>query len=288
MPEPIPVHQSQTPTNPSQRTRLGSKWLAKTMIFLIILLAFGCWGLWDATVVYPKRGIEFAERAKLQYLAACQGAGSIFGASIADPVSTYARVKEPETLRANRAAAQDPGNPAQARALAEERLYEWLDGLDTIGRLTPEFTRIEQPDKELERLDAIWKTRGQPKPLAKWDLPVQWLFVIVGIGGGLALAFLVLRVKSRTYGWEPAEQRLFLADGSSLVPADIAEFDKRKWDKFLIFLKVKPGHRPNGGREIRLDLLRYVPLEEWVLAMERTAYPEHAPPPTQEPPPAAA
>ena len=116
---------------------------------------------------------------------------------------------------------------------------------------------------------------------------MQWLFVVVCLGVGLALTGLILKVKSRTYGWEPVEQRLFLPGGASLVPADIAEFDKRKWDKFLIFLKIKPGHQPLGGREIRLDLLRYNPLEEWILAMERTAYPGNAPV-REDPPPTGA
>ncbi|MGH7132453.1 MAG: hypothetical protein ACREJO_10960, partial [Phycisphaerales bacterium] len=61
-------------------------------------------------------------------------------------------------------------------------------------------------------------------------------------------------------------------DGKTIVPADIAEFDKRKWDKFYVTINLK------GGEARKLDLLRYVPLEEWVLAMERTAFPETAPP----------
>lgn len=291
MPEPMPAQPSPAQPNPapsgaSQRTRLSSKWLAKTLLFLLILFAFGCWGLYDAMVVYPQRGIEYAESAKRAYLTAARQAGTIFLASVPDPVAAYERTGNAETLKANSAAAADPNNVNQAKALVEMRLYQWLDGLDTIGRLTPEHTRIEQPEKELDRLDGIWKTRTQAKPLAKWDIPVQWLFVVVGLGGGLALTGLILKVKSRTYGWEPVEQRLFLPGGASLVPSDIAEFDKRKWDKFLIFLKIKPGHQPLGGREIRLDLLRYTPLEEWVLAMERTAYPENVP--VQEPPPTGA
>ncbi|MEZ6210689.1 MAG: hypothetical protein R3B46_05480 [Phycisphaerales bacterium] len=40
--------------------------------------------------------------------------------------------------------------------------------------------------------------------------------------------------------------------------------DKRKWDKYYAFLKVDG--RPD---ELKLDLYRYVPLEEWVLDMWR-------------------
>lgn len=287
MPEPTTAPQSPPPAGPSERTRLGPKWLAKTLIFMLILVAFGCWGLYDATTVYPERGINYAENAKWMYLRAARDAGSLFTSSIADPVAAYARLSDSETLKANQAAASDPKNPKQPQAQVEFLQYQWLNGLDTIGRLTPEFTKIEQPEKTLQELEAKWKGLTQPKPLAKWDLPVQWLFVVVGLGGGLTLAALVVKVKSRTYGWEPAEQRLFLPDRSSLVPADIAEFDKRKWDKFLIFLKVRPGHQRHGGKEIKLDLLRYIPLEEWVLAMERTAFPENSPPPAAQEPPGA-
>ena len=41
-----------------------------------------------------------------------------------------------------------------------------------------------------------------------------------------------------------------------MVPADIAEFDKSKWDKFLIILKINAGPQPLGGSAIRLDLSR--------------------------------
>jgi hypothetical protein len=281
MPEPI---QEQSPAPAAQRTRLGSKWLGKTLIFMLVLIGFGFWGLWDATVVYPNRGIEYADNARWQYLKAARGAGMLYSAGVADPAAAYERVSDPETLKANRIAALDSKSPNQPRALMDERLYAWLDGLHTLGRLKPELTAIAKPDEELADLERKWGTRTQPKPLAKWDLPVQWLFTVVGLGGGLALAVLVLRVKSRSFGWDAATQRLTLPDGSTLVPADIAEFDKRKWDKFLIFLKVKPDHPKHGGKELKLDLYRYVPLEEWVLAMERTAFPEHAPAPAEAPP----
>jgi hypothetical protein len=267
-----------TSTGGIQRTRLSPKWLAKTLIFLVVLFGFGCWGLYDATVVYPERGRGYAENAQRLYLRAAKEAGTLAGAGISDPAATYERVSDPATLRANRALEAEPSNPGHARAVTELKLYEWLQGLDRIGRLSPEHTQISDPYKTLDELDAAWSSRSQPKPLATWDLPVQWIFVVVGFGGGLALTVLFVRVRSLSYRWDPAPQRLFLPDGSSLVPADIAEFDKRKWDKFLVFLKIKPGHERHGGRELKLDLYRYVPLEEWILAMERTAFPEQAAP----------
>jgi len=31
-----------------------------------------------------------------------------------------------------------------------------------------------------------------------------------------------------------------------------------------------------AGQEIKIDLLRHVPVEEWILAMEKTAFPDRA------------
>lgn len=67
---------------------------------------------------------------------------------------------------------------------------------------------------------------------------------------------------------------LTLPGGESITPDDVAEFDKRKWDKFLFFFKIKPDHATLGGREIKLDLYQYVPLEDWAVAMHRHARPE--------------
>jgi hypothetical protein len=69
----------------------------------------------------------------------------------------------------------------------------------------------------------------------------------------------------------------------------INEVDKRKWHKFFVFLKLA-----DNSPEIKLDLLRYSPLEDWVLEMEKL-HPNYVPEPVEaeaEPaspaPPAAA
>ncbi len=67
---------------------------------------------------------------------------------------------------------------------------------------------------------------------------------------------------------------LGLPGGHSLTPADLTDVDKRKWDKFFVSLVVKPGHATLGGKEVALDLLRYEPLEDWVLEMEKAAFPD--------------
>lgn len=68
--------------------------------------------------------------------------------------------------------------------------------------------------------------------------------------------------------------RLGVPGGASVVPADVEVFDRRKWDKFLVFLKIKPEHPQLGGKEVKLDLYQYEPLEAWYLEMHRSARPE--------------
>jgi hypothetical protein len=93
---------------------------------------------------------------------------------------------------------------------------------------------------------------------------VQWLFTVVGFGLGLWLTIHMLRVARKTYTFDPAELRLGPAGrGRASCRATSPSFDRRKWDKFLYFFKIKPDHQGLGGREIKLDLYQYTPLEEW-------------------------
>jgi hypothetical protein len=41
-----------------------------------------------------------------------------------------------------------------------------------------------------------------------------------------------------------------------------------------MFIRVKNDHPTLAGQEVKFDLLRYVPLESWVVEMEYTAFPE--------------
>ena len=103
-------------------------------------------------------------------------------------------------------------------------------------------------------------------------MPVQWLFVVVGFGLGGYLVFLMVKCKaqaSRTK-FESETQRLTVPSGASFTPADLEDVDKRLWHKYYVTMQLK------DGSEHKLDLLRYVPLEEWVLGMERTRFPERA------------
>jgi len=279
-------------------TRLNRKWYLKLIIFLVVLVFFGFYGLYDATIAYPARGRRVAEFQLKQYLELCDAAGVLeTRASVPDPVAELDALRAQE--RELRAAVATAGASASDAQIRLARL-EWLRALRIVGDLDPAHTVLADPRARLAELAASLANRNPPKKLSAYDIPVQWVFVVVGLGGGLWIGTLIFAVSRRKFGWDPAEQRLYLPDGSSIVPADVADFDKRKWDKFLVFLRIKPGHERHAGKELRLDLLRVAPLEAWVLTMERTAFPERAasearppeppgagPPPPESPAPAA-
>ncbi|MBL8745983.1 MAG: hypothetical protein JNK58_06455, partial [Phycisphaerae bacterium] len=137
-------------------------------------------------------------------------------------------------------------------------------------------TMFSDPQSTLDALVQRLSTQNAPKPLAAYDIPLQYVFMIVGFGGAIWLAFFLKRCKGVTYSFDPAEHRLFLPDGKSFVPADIAEVDKRDWHKYFVYLTLN-----DGSKEMKFDLLRYAPLESWILEMEKL-HPNYEPPPEEE------
>lgn len=249
-----------------ETTKLNRPWLAKMIIFSAVLVFFGLYGLYDAVIAYPARGLRHASFCEFQYLDTAKANGILDRRlSVPEPAAELARLRALDHSRMT---------PVESARL------DWLRALNTVGAMTPKTTTIDDPDKTYADLKNQWTTaagaKKAPKPLAALDIPVQWVFVAVGLGGGLWLVVLFLNVARQRYVWEPATQTLTLPDGNSLTPADIEDFDKRKWDKFLIFLKIKPTHPTLGGRELKLDLYRHAPLETWVLDMERTVFPDRA------------
>ncbi|MBX3403103.1 MAG: hypothetical protein KF699_06785 [Phycisphaeraceae bacterium] len=293
-------------------TRLSRNWLLKQGAFLIVLLVFGVWGLADALHFYPRRGLEEASARLRDHLQAAAAAGKLTPADlkIDEPSSALAvlRPRAEELQSASLGSAADRAT-IDARFLNTRR--EWLESLARAWRLGPEpqvvvwpgqsaaelpdaatrsvlFDHVRgvglvvsakgaqpqeiPPQRLLAELAQVWSTRNAPKPLSSYDMFFQWFFVVAGFGGGGWLATVLLRAASRTYRWNPTTQTLSLPGGASFTPADLKEVDKRRWHKFFVTL-----HLRNGAAHT-LDLLRYVPLEEWVLAMERTAFPEPAQP----------
>ena len=287
-------------------TSLSGNWLLKQGVFLTVLLVFGVWGLADAMYFYPRRGLEDASGKLRAYLAAAAESGRIQPADVAvpDPKAAYAELAP--QMEALHNASSGSGSEAQQAKLKLAKA-KWLEALARTWRLTTEpqvvvspgqlpkeyvdaATRTVKfdpvrgiglvvsesgsaptevtPQRLLGELVQKWNTRDQVKPLSGYDMPLQWVFVIVGFGGGAWMLLTLARAASKKFRWEPQTQTLILPSGTRFSPSDVKEFDKRRWHKFFVTVHLK------DGTSHTLDLLRHVPLEEWVLAMERTAFPE--------------
>ncbi len=269
------------------RTTINRKWTIKMIVIGTVLVGFGIWGLIDAAVVYPRRGYVAASWLEFQYL-------ELFSRS-RPPLDARAGIADPraELDRLERTA-QDRGSLEPV----DKALAEWLDQLNVVGRLDgPTATAIPRTDfrgeqvtdarARLTELTKQWTEGGEqkqsPSKLSFWDIPVQWLIMVVGLAIGAYMFLLILRVRSKSYAWDASQMRLTLPTGEHLTPADLDDVDKRKWHKFFVTLKVKPSHAQLGGKGIELDLLRYEPLEAWVLEMEKVAFPDRAEPKAETP-----
>lgn len=252
----------------TETSSLNRSWLFRMGFITIVFLAFGIWGAWDATTAYPARGLRHAEFLEKEYLAAADERGRILGASVPSPVVVFAEIK-------GRGAA-DPVEAAR---------FQWLNALRVIGKLDAEHTTIDNPSQRLEDLKASWGTRNPPKPLSELDIPTQYLIMTACSVIGVLIVCVILKASRSRYTFDPATNTLTLPGNHSVTPADLADIDKRKWHKFIVFLKLKPSHPTLGGKEVRIDLLRHAKVEGWVLAMEAAAFPELAKPaPTTDAP----
>jgi hypothetical protein len=239
------------------RTTLHKPWIRKMMIFAGIALILGSWGLYDAVYLYPKRGREDVGYKQFKYLEQSQLAGRLASASVEDPRERLDALDE----QARVGTGLDPLGQAK-RA--------WLVALKRVSMLEPQHSTIAQPDEKLRELQKVWSARDKPSELAFYDLPFQWFVTFAGFGGLAWVVVKIMRARARVYTWDRATLKLTLPGGRAITPADLTEVDKRKWHKFFVTLVTK------AGSPVALDLLKYYPLEEWVLEMERAAFPETA------------
>jgi len=242
------------------RTKASPKWLGKQMIFILLVAGFAMWALVDATYVYPKRGEQAADFLKMQYLKAALAPGVLERTSVEDPVADLEALSTRE-----KAASLSP---------VEKARLEWLGALRNASRLDSSRTQIGEPRAMLSTLEKRFSnTKESPKALSRLDIPVQWAIFAACGAIALGMVYVLFRTVGTVFRFDPATKTLTLPNGNAIAAKDVAVFDKRKWDKFLIFLKVREGAPALSGQEVRLDLLRHVPLEDWVLDMEKTAFP---------------
>jgi hypothetical protein len=274
------IPMSDTTDSNVQKAPLNPRWRMKLGIIAFIVFLVGCWGLWDATSVYPNRGKKFADWAKWQYLEESKKADDEdFGiflrdSSVTDPEGELERLNAPDRLAQNRADAGNPGSSRSKRASMQNARLQWLDSLKVVGMLDAANTTIESPQRELEALREKWSaTSTNPKPLSSFDLMSQWLIMGVCYFVTLIMVVHMMRVASQRYSWAPDSMTLTIPGGASITPDDLEEIDKRKWDKFIVFLKLKDAHPKLGGQEIKVDTYQRLHVEDWILAMEEQAFP---------------
>jgi len=244
-----------------QETKLSTKWLIKIVIFLVASSGLGAWGLYDALIKYPARGEASAQWSLKEYLAAAQESGDFVLVSVDDPVATLESL-ELEEAELRELSTQGSGLSARQATTKLKRL-DWLDALRNVGHLDPANTTIENPSKVLQDLELDQANKNPPKPLSRFDLPMQWVFVVGGFSAAAWLVLLTFSVARKKHRYDPETLTLTLHGGIVITPDLITQVDKRKWDKFLVTLRLK------DGSSHRLDLLRYTPLEEWILEMEK-------------------
>lgn len=243
---------------------LNRGWVAKIAIIAIGAYLLAGWFYYDATIAFPARGERSALWFELDYLRAADEAGTLGSAGIEDPVGALADAPGVEEL----------ARLSESRRSFESAKRSWLESLRVIDALDSERTTIPRDGvssarERLGDLETQLASRNQPKPLDAKDIPVQWLMFYVCVAVGVLVTIHIVRISRQVYRWDPEGSRLSLPGGAVLTPDDIDEFDKRKWDKFLIFLKVAQSHDKLGGQELKIDLLRHTNVESWVLAMER-------------------
>ncbi len=258
---------------------LNSRWIFKLLVITLVVFAVGAWGLWDASSVYPKRGIRYADWAKWQYLEQAKKANAedfgvfIRESSVTNPAEEFERLSVTETKTRNILDSSNSSSLRNLRASMMNTRYNWLEALKVVGRLDAEHTAIGSPQNELDVLKTKWQSAGSvPKPLHTLDLIVQWMIMAVCWSIALYMFLHMLKVRSKKYAWKASSMTLTLPGGASITPADLEEVDKRKWDKFIVFLKIKSSHPQLGGKEISVDTYQHNLIEDWVLAMEEKAF----------------
>lgn len=252
-------------------TTISRNWLAKMTLFIAAFIGLGIWGFVDATIVYPNRGERYAEFMEYKYLQALNESGEVLRASVDDPAETLETLGARERDIVTELATLSVENVARRRYLQELARLEWLRSLAIVGQARPERTAFGDPQARLVELEAKWSTQEQPKGLSALDIPSQWLFVAIGVVGAVWLGLTVMRVTRTVFRYDEATRTLTLPSGTAFTPAEIVEIDKRKWDKFFVTVKLA------DNSSHKLDLLRYQPLEAWVLEMEKHS-PNYEPP----------
>lgn len=244
-----------------ETTRTNPRWLAKTLIFFIVAVGLAGWFALDALVIYPKRGRADAEVKLLQYLEQANQSTQLLTSSVPQPKATL------DALREKGEAAMTPVEKSRHDWLVSLSRVESLSRIEAANAANPgaeSQTVFPEPRRTLDDLRARLASRSQPKPLSELDIPLQYAFFFLCSIVALWVLAMIIRVLATKFRYDHATATLTLPKGGTISAAELELLDKRKWDKFYAFLKVR-----GRDQEVKLDLYRYVPLEDWVLDMWR-------------------
>lgn len=261
-----------TENRPQKQTAtLRRGWVIKCLVMAFVGIGLGIWGTADAFWIYPDRGRLHAQFMLRDYLQVhIDERVPLSRAEVEDPAAELARLDS--------APPQTQVEAARSLWLTSlSRLYGDLSGLTAENRAELDArdndpahewqstrTLFADTDATLDQLNNELAGERIPKPLAFYDIPSQYLFIIFGFGWGLFQLALFAKVAGQKFTWEPAERALTFPDGLRITPADVEELDKRKWDKFIVFVQFND-ERP----ERKVDLYRHEQLEPWLLEVEK-------------------
>ena len=242
------------------RSHLAKTWVVRMVLIIVVLFAFGVWGLYDAVVKYPARGRLHAEGVQLEYLETADRTGMLYDTPVFDPAGELATLKERDVLELSN---------------FDRLKLDWLKSLAIpgLGMLKPEHTQMADPVAELQRLKEQFQKEAPPAGLSQFDIVLQWAIFVICWGLGAVMLVLFVLVKSKSYKWDPATKTLTMPGGATISPADLDPMDPAdltKWNKFVVFLRPREGHEKLRG-PIKLDLFRYEPLEDWVKLLVKAA-----------------
>lgn len=245
------------------RSTLSRQWVVRMVLITTVLIAFGGWGYYDATVAYPERGRNVAESLELEYLRQARLAGRLFNVDVFDPAGELETLRDKDVL--------------ELSALERAKL-DWLEALAVpgLGMLSPEHTRFEDAQGELARLEEKFSTTTAKKPLSTYDIFFQWVICFVCWAIALYLIVLMLRTKARVYRWDPDARALTMPGGATVSAADLDRedpVDLSKWGKYLVFLRPRPGHETFKS-PLRFDVFRHAHVEDWVRSLAKEVDPE--------------
>lgn len=268
-----PAESSASTASGPLRTHVASRWMKKMVMFLIVCVGIGTWGLLDAAVIYPNRGEKYSQHMLANYLNGANETGVL-------PIARRVNVEDPAAALAD----LEPRAGAGQLTQLEQARLAWLKSLQpihgkTLEKLTqqnkdmaarPEDERTDtvtvfrNPPEKFAEVQPLLSTGAMPKPLTQADILIQWLICAAGYAGGLLVLVRIIQTRSTVFRYEPDAHRLILPGGKSIAPEEIETVDKSKWHKFFVTLDLK------DGSAHKFDLLRFAPLEDWILEMEES------------------